>query len=136
MALGIAPGGGRNFAFEGLKALDHATWDRVRRQALEKQAAVTPQQIYGSDLYGEVLKAARANLTAAGLDGAVHLKQANALEISPPAPEGIIVTNPPYGVRVGEQQELKAFYPRLGDALKQRFAGWRAYILSADMDLR
>lgn len=135
MALGIAPGGGRNFAFEGLQTLDRATWDRVRRQALERQAAVTPQQIYGSDLYGEVLKAARANLAAAGLDGAIHLKQANALEISPPAPEGIIVTNPPYGVRVGEQQELKAFYPRLGDALKQRFAGWRAYIFSADMDL-
>jgi putative N6-adenine-specific DNA methylase len=43
------------------------------------------------------------------------------------------VTNPPYGVRIGEQDELAAFYPKLGDALKQKFAGWRAYLFTADM---
>ena len=56
-------------------------------------------------------------------------------EISAPAREGIIVTNPPYGVRLGEQQELAEFYPKLGDVLKKKFSGWRAYILSADMRL-
>ena len=65
----------------------------------------------------------------------VSLKRANVLEISAPAKEGIIVTNPPYGVRLGEQQELAEFYPKLGDALKKKFTGWRAYILSADMRL-
>ena len=63
------------------------------------------------------------------------MKQANVLEIARPANEGIIVTNPPYGVRLGEQQELAKFYPKLGDALKKNFAGWRAYILSADLRL-
>ena len=48
------------------------------------------------------------------------------------AKEGI-VTNPPYGVRTGEQQELAEFYPKLGDVLKQKSTGWRAYLLSADM---
>ena len=43
--------------------------------------------------------------------------------------------NPPYGERVGNEAELAALYPRLGDALKQRFAGWRAYILTADLRL-
>jgi len=57
------------------------------------------------------------------------------LEISAPAKEGIIVTNPPYGVRLGEQQTLAEFYPKLGDVLKKRFSGWRAYLLSADMRL-
>src|SRR5207245_4711123 len=65
----------------------------------------------------------------------VSLKRANVLEISAPAKEGIIVTNPPYGVRLGEQQEQAEFYPKLGDALKKKFTGWRAYILSADMRL-
>ena len=65
----------------------------------------------------------------------MSLKRANVLEISAPAKEGIIVTNPPYGVRLGEQQELAEFYPKLGDALKKKFTGWRAYILSADMRL-
>jgi len=65
----------------------------------------------------------------------VSLKQANILEISAPAKEGIIVTNPPYGVRLGELQELAELYPKLGDVLKKKFSGWRAYILSADMRL-
>ena len=57
------------------------------------------------------------------------------MEISAPAKEGILVTNPPYGVRLGEQQELANFYPKLGDVLKKNFTGWRAYLLSADLRL-
>src|SRR5207237_5040664 len=93
------------------------------------------QAIYGSDVSSDVLKAARANLMAAGLEKFVSLKRANVLEIFAPAKEGIIVTNPPYGVRLGEQQTLAEFYPKLGDVLKKRFSGWRAYVLSADMRL-
>ena len=63
------------------------------------------------------------------------LKQVNLLELTAPAPSGNIVTNPPYGVRLGEKERLAEFYPKLGDALKQRFAGWTAYILSGDADL-
>ena len=62
----------------------------------------------------------------------VTLKQANVLEISAPAPSGFLVTNPPYGVRIGEQQELTELYPKLGDVLKKKFSGWKAYILTAD----
>ena len=71
----------------------------------------------------------------AGLAGAVQLKQANALEISAPAETGVLVSNPPYGERMGEQQELSEFYPKFGDVLKQKFAGWNCYLLSADMNL-
>jgi putative N6-adenine-specific DNA methylase len=45
------------------------------------------------------------------------------------------VTNPPYGVRVGDQQELAAFYPKLGDALKAKYAGWNAWIFTGDLRL-
>ena len=65
----------------------------------------------------------------------IQLKQANALEISAPAGSGVIVTNPPYGVRLAAVNELAEFYPKLGDALKQKFSGWRAYILSSDREL-
>jgi putative N6-adenine-specific DNA methylase len=100
-----------------------------------RQRPKTPLAIYGSDLSAAALKAARVNLAACDLDKLVSLKQANLLEIAAPAKEGIIVTNPPYGVRIGEQQELAEFYPKLGDTLKKNFTGWRAYILSADMRL-
>jgi putative N6-adenine-specific DNA methylase len=135
MALKIAPGLGRHFAFEKLKNFDAATWEKLRREAEARRLPLSPQPIWGSDLYGDVLKAARENLAAAGLADAVQLKQANVLEISAPAAEGVLVTNPPYGVRLGEQAELAEFYPKLGDALKRKFAGWRAYIFTADPQL-
>jgi len=98
-----------------------------------RQTAKTPRAIYGSDLDGRALHAARANLEAAGLADAVALKQADVLALKPPAEEGILVTNPPYGVRLGEEEALAEFYPRLGDTLKRNFAGWRAYVFTADL---
>ncbi|OGQ83591.1 MAG: DNA methylase [Deltaproteobacteria bacterium RIFCSPLOWO2_12_FULL_60_19] len=135
MALDIAPGLGRRFAFEKLKNFDRHGWRELLRQAAARQKLRVPLPIYGSDLSVEALKATRANLAAAGLEHVVKLNQANVLEISAPATEGVIVTNPPYGVRLGEQRELAEFYPKLGDALKRNFSGWRAYILTADMRL-
>ncbi len=135
IALDIAPGSARSFGFEKLKAFDAALWRELRAAAEARRKPLAPLPIYGSDLYGDTLKFAQANLAAAGLDGTVQLKQANALEISAPAEAGVLVTNPPYGERMGEQQELAAFYPKFGDALKQKFAGWNCYILSADMNL-
>lgn len=135
MALGIAPGLGRRFAFEKFKNFDAHRWRELRQRSTTQQKPKVPLTIYGSDLAGDVLKAARANLIAAGLEKIVSLKRADVLELSAPAKEGVIVTNPPYGVRLGEQQALAEFYPKLGDVLKKQFSGWRAYLLSADMRL-
>jgi putative N6-adenine-specific DNA methylase len=135
MAIDIAPGVGRHFTFEKFKNFDGRRWRELLQQSTSRQKPRMSQAIYGSDLSGDVLKAARANLMAAGLEKIVSLKQANVLEIFAPAKEGIIVTNPPYGVRLGEQRTLAEFYPKLGDVLKKRFSGWRAYLLSADMRL-
>lgn len=135
MALDIAPGLGRHFAFEKFKNFDRRRWHELLQRSQARQRLRAPLAIYGSDLSGDALKAARANLLASGLEKIVSLKQANVLEIAAPADEGIIATNPPYGVRLGEQRELAEFYPKLGDALKKNFTGWRAYLLSADMRL-
>ena len=135
IALDIAPGSARGFGFEKLKSFDTALWQQLRAEAAARRQPPVQLPIYGSDLYGDTLKLAQANLRAAGLEEAVQLKQANALEISAPAETGVLITNPPYGERMGEQQELAKFYPKFGDALKQKFAGWNCYILSADMNL-
>lgn len=132
IACRISPGSGRQFAFEKLKLFDARSWKKLKQAATEHQHERTLQFIYGSDLYGSALAHARNNLTTAGLAECVTLKQANILEISAPAETGILVSNPPYGVRIGDQQALTEFYPRLGDVLKQRFSGWRAFLLTAD----
>ena len=135
MALDIPPGLGRHFGFEKLKNFDPRQWRELIQRTVARQRTKTPLAIYGSDLSSDALKATRTNLAAAGLDKVVSLQKANVLEIAAPEKEGIIVTNPPYGVRLGEQQQLAEFYPRLGDVLKKQFIGWRAYLLSADMRL-
>ncbi len=133
MSLNIAPGINRSFAFEKLKNFDSAAWRDLRAQAQAAQKPVTALPIFGSDLYGEELKAARLNLENMGLLDAVSLNQANVLEISAPADHGVLVANLPYGERMGDLEELEALYPKLGDVLKKKFGGWNAYLFTSDL---
>ena len=135
MALNISPGVGRSFAFEKLSHFDERAWRTLCRASWSRERPRIPLAIHGSDLDGVALKAARANLETAGLSEVVKLEQADVLEITPPADEGVLITNPPYGVRAGDPVELSAFYPRLGDRLKRHFAGWRAYLFTSDLRL-
>ena len=132
-SLGRPPGAGRSFGFERLDGWDRSRWQEIRLEAETRCLPPGALPIWGYDLKGDAIAAARANLDAAGLVECVQLKQVNMLESSPPGPPGLIVTNLPYGVRMGEQAELAELYPRLGDALKQRYAGWTAYFFTADM---
>ncbi len=132
IARNIPPGLGRNFAFEKFLGFDARQW-RAMCDAARGRQSTRPISIFGSDLDAGVLKAARTNLRAVGLADAVQ--QADVLQRKAPAAEGILVANPPYGVRLGDQKELEAFYPKLGDALKKNFAGWRAFIFTGDLRL-
>lgn len=132
IALDIAPGLGRRFAFENLRHFDRKSWASLRSAAEQRRQPPRPLAIHGSDIVGEWLRRSRINLDAAGLADCVQLERADLLERLPPAPAGVMVANPPYGVRLAEADELAAFYPLLGDALKQRWGGWRCYFLSAD----
>jgi putative N6-adenine-specific DNA methylase len=135
ISLGRAPGRSRAFGFEKLTRFDPRAWERLRERALAAEQPVKALPIHGSDLYGRSLGQAAMNLRDAGLEGAVTLKQANLLELSAPAPSGILVTNPPYGVRLGEKEKLAQFYPQLGTLLKRKFAGWTAFVFSGDPEL-
>jgi putative N6-adenine-specific DNA methylase len=135
LALDIAPGLGRQYAFEKFKNFDALRWRDLRRKTAARQKSKELLAIYGSDIDPTALKSARGNLAAAGVEECVTMECANVLDITPPAEKGIIVSNPPYGVRLGEQQRLADFYPRLGDVLKKRFTDWRVFFLSADMRL-
>ena len=132
MALNIAPGIERWFAFEKFKTYDAAAWEAIYNEAAAAEKPKTVLPIFGSDKYGEALDAARANLQHAGLEDVVQLKQVDVLNVSAPAPNGILVANPPYGERLGDEQELAEFYPQLGNVLKKHFGGWNAYIITAD----
>ncbi len=135
IALGIAPGAGRSFAFQRLRQFDAAAWKRLLDAAQAEEKSADHAGIFGSDLSPVAVRAALANLDRAGLLPAVTLSTGDLLEISAPASHGILVSNPPYGERVSDHDELAEFYPLLGSALKRRFAGWNCYLLSADTRL-
>jgi 23S rRNA (guanine2445-N2)-methyltransferase len=134
MALGIPPGHARGFGFERLRVHDAKLWQKVRDEALAKRRTRT-LAVFGRDRYGDELKKAAHNIEAAGLSGAIALKQADVLETGAPAKSGVLVANPPYGVRLGDKGELAELYPKLGDALKRHYAGWRCFLFSGDPQL-
>lgn len=133
ISLNIPPGIKRHFAFEKLKNFDAKTWTGMREAAIAAQKPVSELPIYGSDLYGDALKAAHRNLEEAGIRETVDLKQCNVLEASPPEKKGILVANLPYGERMGDDDELAELYPQLGDVLKKKFGGWNVYLFTADL---
>ena len=135
MALNIAPGLHRNFGFEKLKNYESDTWKKVKNAALKNVKPTTFQKLYGSDSDLRAVRIAKQNLEAAGFLDAVQLSQVNITEVIPPADHGVLVANPPYGVRIGEDEELAALYPKMGEALKRKFAGWNTYFLTNDLRL-
>ena len=135
MALNIAPGLHRNFGFEKLKNYESDTWKKVKNAALKNVNSVSFQKIYGSDSDLRAVRITKQNLEAAGLLAAVQLTQVDITAVIPPTDNGVLVANPPYGVRIGEDEELAVLYPKMGEALKRKFAGWNTYFLTNDMRL-
>ena len=133
MALNMAPGINRKFGFENLKNFDAKIWKTIRQEAIDQAKPVTFQRIYGSDTDLRAVRVSKQNLEQAGLLEAVQLSKSDFTAVVPPFDEGVLVSNPPYGVRIGEDEELAALYPKMGEALKRKFAGWNAYFLTNDL---
>ena len=133
MALDMAPGVQRGFAFQKLANYDAALWNGMRQQALDRVKPVDFMEIYGSDIDPKAVRAAKQNLEEAGLLEAVWLSPKDFTALEAPAESGVLVTNPPYGVRIGEDEMLAALYPKMGETLKRSFAGWNAYFLTSDL---
>ena len=134
-ALDIAPGANRGFGFERLSLYDPRLWRQVRSAAEARRKPSSSLAIYASDKDPKSIRATAQALERAGLGDCVHLERRDVLDASAPAANGVLIANPPYGVRIGESETLAAFYPQLGDVFKRRFAGWRCFVFTADSRL-
>jgi putative N6-adenine-specific DNA methylase len=128
----IAPGQARSFAFERFLIHDAKRWGHLRESARSHQLPEVPAPIYASDRDPAAVKIAQRTFQGAGVAVDIRLRQCDVLDLTAPAEQGIILINPPYGVRLSRPDELDTFYPKLGDWLKQRFAGWKAYVFTGD----
>jgi putative N6-adenine-specific DNA methylase len=143
MVQGIAPGARRSFAFEKFNGFVPAPWQAMKA-AIRPNALPLEPTIFGSDISGDMIEMTRHNLRVAGIVFDVPLKQIEAQEVKPPtAQPGILLTNPPYGERIGVRGDSTmpademsvSFYSALGTTLKQRFAGWTVFLFTADLSL-
>ena len=129
-----APGLMRRFGFEKLKNFDAALWKKLRHEA-ETQIRPAPAPISGSDNDRYMIRAAVANAQAAEVDTFIRFEVKDAQDTRPNGEGGILISNPPYGVRLAEVQALQALYPQLGAWLKQHYAGWLAGMFTGDRDM-
>jgi putative N6-adenine-specific DNA methylase len=143
MVAGIPPGARRNFAFEKFHDFNATEWQAIKSGVKPNPVPTTPT-IFGSDISGDMITMTRNNLNKAGILFEIPLKQIEAQEVKPPTElPGILLTNPPYGERIGvrgdstiETDEMaKAFFSAFGTTLKQRFAGWSVFLFTADLGL-
>ena len=126
LALGLAPCRLRKrWAFERLPGFSRATWRRVRQESIPAPARAL--KLIGVDQSAEAVEATRTNLQRAGLARYANLQVGDAYAVEPPSTPGLLVVNPAYGERLEENRDQ---WPRLGDLMKQRFAGWQAVVLA------
>jgi putative N6-adenine-specific DNA methylase len=138
LARGIAPGLAnpdlvpRAYAFQRWAGFDERLWTDVVGRAVSAVRPAADVAIHGSDRDAGAIEAAMANAERAGVanDLSLHVRPLSSIE--PPPRNGWLITNPPYGVRVGERDPLRDLYTALGRLARDRFAGWNVAFLSAE----
>lgn len=143
MAADMAPGLARGrFAFEHLSLCDAAQWQALLADArgrAERCLAASLPEIRGYDSDAKVIDRAMENIERAGLKKVVRVSRKPLAELSRPTHRpidtGLLVTNPPYGERMGERSQLDGLYRQLGEKMSAGFSGWQAAVFTSDLEL-
>lgn len=135
IALGLAPGRARRFAFEDLRGFDADRWHQAL--ADQPEAAQTDLRFDGFDRDAGAVAGAQGNVTRAGLQDVVRISEGALSALQPPAEDrpGLVFLNPPYGGRIGKPGALRPLYGSIGKVLTERFSGWRIAMITTDANL-
>ncbi|EIC13738.1 class I SAM-dependent RNA methyltransferase [Kingella kingae] len=135
IALNRAAGLNRRFGFENLANFDKALWIKLKAEARSQIKDKPLAKISASDNDRFMTRAAKENAQAAEVDMFIEINTLDVQDTRPNGENGVVVSNPPYGVRLAEVQALHALYPQLGSWLKQHYAGWTAGMFTGDMEM-
>ncbi len=134
MAAKIAPGKNRRFAAcDWHNLIPRRLWDSAYAEARQMEDLAVQTDIQGYDLDGDIIKTARENAKRAGVDRLIHFQQRPVKDLSHPKKYGFVITNPPYGERLAEKEELPRLYREFGEAFK-RLDCWSEYVITAFED--
>jgi putative N6-adenine-specific DNA methylase len=136
LARRMAPGAGRSFAAERWPGVSGAVGGKLRDQLAAASLGRAPGAIVGADRDAGAIAAALSNAERAGVQQDVTFEERSisALELPEGGP-GWVVSNPPYGVRVGDTDRVRDLWARFGMVLRERASGWRVALLSPDASL-
>ena len=129
MARRIPPGLGREFAFFRWRGWKQERWTELCGEAQKISRERSRATIRGSDRDEGAIRAASANADRAGVPADIELRREAVSSVEVPSGTGALVSNPPYGHRIGELRTLRDLYARLGQVARERFAGWRVTLL-------
>ncbi len=136
-AMHIAPGLARpSFAFQRWPEFDGKAWQRIVDDARKQKLAAPRGQFFATDSDPDVINIAQDNARRAGVADFIQfgVRQFGALQ--PPTEQpGFVVTNPPYGTRLGQESELQELYEEMSAVLKERYAGWQVFIMAGNLNL-
>jgi len=143
IAADIAPGLGRvSFGFERWLKHDDSIWQALRNEAHERRRLGLEKElpeIRGYDADIRVIRAAEENIVTAELDHWLRVSRKELAEFKKPThtelKNGLVLSNPPYGERLGEIESLKMLYAHLGERLRNEFQGWRAGVFTGNPEL-
>ena len=143
MAADIAPGLQRRYyGFNRWLQHDRELWNNIREEAGERRDQGLTQlnaRFVGRDMDARVLRTAKENAARAGVDAFIQFTNSRVEDLQradlPEAEKGLVLTNPPYGERLGEESQLMFLYRHLGDLLKRQFGGWQAAIFTGNPEL-
>ena len=128
----IAPGFNRDFACEAWDWFDAAVFDKVRSAADEAADYDIELDIAGSDINGRMIEIAQANAEEIGLGDSIQFKQQAVKDFKTEKDYGVIVANPPYGERLGEEEQVRVLYREMGEVFRP-LKTWSKYILTSDL---
>ncbi|MFR3684627.1 MAG: THUMP domain-containing class I SAM-dependent RNA methyltransferase [Enterococcus sp.] len=128
----IAPGFNRDFACEAWDWFDAAVFDKVRSAADEAADYDIELDIAGSDINGRMIEIAQANAEEIGLGDSIQFKQQAVKDFKTDKDYGVIVANPPYGERLGEEEQVRVLYREMGEVFRP-LKTWSKYILTSDL---
>ncbi len=131
----MAPGLGRHFAFEQWPGHDTVLWRALQKEAASAVLPAVTVSIVASDRDAGAIEATRANAERAGVAGNIVIAQQSVSALEPPPGHGLVIVNPPYGIRVGDKKPLRNLFAQMGNVLRAKAPGWHLAMLSADRDL-
>ena len=130
----IAPGLNRTFACEGWDFIPANLWKEERKAAFDNTNYEQPLDIYGYDINSKAVKAAQENAAEAGVDDCIQFCRADIRNLNSEGDNGIIITNPPYGKRIGEEDEISEIYEALKKFFKEN-RDWSLFMITTGKEV-